>query len=211
MKITVKCAICGNEFESSRLNAKYCSPECRARAYSDMALECYRRKKAGVQPKKHDYAPKKCAVCGKEFKPHSSSQLTCSSECSRERRNEFMRVYNAKYKKEKVKENATQSEVKPKRSRIVELTTANSCPKDCKYQGWVGSIPCCDYILITGEPRGCEVGKGCIRYKREQGKRKKSQDMPKITHRPDDDAEFCGFKQENMNRIVGNNHRKGTR
>ena len=178
MKITVKCAICGKEFESCRVNAKYCSPECRSRAYSDMALEYYRRKKAGVQPKKHDYAPKKCAVCGKEFKPHSSSQLTCSSECSRERRNEFMRVYYAKYKKEKVKENATQSEGKPKRSRIVELTTANSCPKDCKYQGWVGSIPCCDYILITGEPRGCEVGKKCDKYiskKRTRDIYKKSQ------------------------------------
>lgn len=49
MKITVKCAICGKEFESCRLNAKYCSPECRARANSDKALDCYRRKKAGFR------------------------------------------------------------------------------------------------------------------------------------------------------------------
>ena len=40
--------------------------------------------------------------------------------------------------------------------------------RKCRYYGMSAST--CDYILITGKPRGCPAGKDCIRF--EKGSRK---------------------------------------
>ena len=59
---------------------------------------------------------------------------------------------------------------KKKNVRPTELVNwslvSRYCPKDCIY---IGSITCtayktCDYLLITGEPRGCDLI-GCTKYK----------------------------------------------
>lgn len=65
----------------------------------------------------------------------------------------------------------------------------NLCPRDCKYGGKIiesTRINCCDYLLITGEPRGCEV-EGCDKYEPRRKKRmsgwKKSQEKKKEAQR----------------------------
>ena len=51
-------------------------------------------------------------------------------------------------------------------------TVDKSC-KGCKYLyiGSASNLRCCDYLTITGQPRGCPAGKGCT--KKEIGKREK--------------------------------------
>ena len=37
--------------------------------------------------------------------------------------------------------------------------------KECEYSGEIlFGEPCCDYILITGKPRGCPAGDECNKY-----------------------------------------------
>ena len=36
--------------------------------------------------------------------------------------------------------------------------------KGCIYRGWIAdTFSTCDYMILTGKPRGCPPGKGCIR------------------------------------------------
>ena len=67
----MKCAQCGKEFEAKKRGRrqKYCSTQCRMKAR-------WARKKLGKQE-----TPKKCAYCGAEFEPNSSTQKYCSTEC----------------------------------------------------------------------------------------------------------------------------------
>ena len=49
------------------------------------------------------------------------------------------------------------------------------CPKDCFYRGreYGPGYAGCNYLAATGELRGCDPGKGCIRYvKKGRGQRK---------------------------------------
>lgn len=48
---------------------------------------------------------------------------------------------------------------------------SRQCPKDCMYRSGGTSNVMCDYILVTGESRGCGIGKECDKYK--PGKRPK--------------------------------------
>lgn len=41
------------------------------------------------------YEEKKCIICGKKYKPRSSSQLCCSARCSRARRKEIRKQETA--------------------------------------------------------------------------------------------------------------------
>ncbi|NBH62156.1 hypothetical protein D1155_10885 [Anaerotruncus sp. 80] len=44
------------------------------------------------------------------------------------------------------------------------------CPKDCRYLGKGTRMKTCDYLLITGVTRGCEVRPGgCDRYEKNGG------------------------------------------
>lgn len=50
-------------------------------------------------------------------------------------------------------------------------TNQNRC-KECKYAFFIGSsVKSCDYYLITGKDRGCEVGY-CDKFERLEGRRK---------------------------------------
>ena len=35
---------------------------------------------------------------------------------------------------------------------------------DCKYRSSIYYTPCCGYMLVTGEPRGCDISK-CDKYR----------------------------------------------
>lgn len=90
-----------------------------------------------------------------------------------------------------------------------EVLAKDVCPEDCIYREKHGSITC-NYYITTGEPRGCDIGKDCIRYRKPKAERKsRVQTTEKITHRPDEDREFFGYKREVVNRVIGNNHRSG--
>ena len=46
----------------------------------------------------------------------------------------------------------------------MEHTIDKHC-KGCKYlfKEHYGGTKCCDYLVITGEPRGCPAGEGCTK------------------------------------------------
>ncbi|MBQ6296178.1 MAG: hypothetical protein IJK81_00525 [Selenomonadaceae bacterium] len=62
----MKCVYCGKEFEPNSNVQKYCSAECREKAY------------ATVEGK-----TKICPCCGTEFKPRYPIQKYCSRQCGR--------------------------------------------------------------------------------------------------------------------------------
>lgn len=63
------------------------------------------------------------------------------------------------------------SKKKKKPTELVNCSLVSRyCPKDCIYIGsitWT-AYKTCDYLLITGEPRGCDLI-GCTKY--ESGKK----------------------------------------
>lgn len=62
------CAFCGKEFETLHIR-RYCTAECRNKAKSAAALV--------------DHPEKKCAVCGKTFKPKQLRAEYCSKQCQK--------------------------------------------------------------------------------------------------------------------------------
>ena len=66
-KQNFKCLVCGKEFESTQVNSKFCSNNCKSK---------YRRNE-GI-----DNIEMECVVCGKKFvKNRYSKKETCSREC----------------------------------------------------------------------------------------------------------------------------------
>ena len=70
------CSTCGKEFIATNPRYKYCSEECRLRAYRVFNKKKYYEER--------DKIVKVCPICGKEFK-HSRSKY-CSKECFKESR-----------------------------------------------------------------------------------------------------------------------------
>ena len=72
--MTVKCIICGKEFEAQKSTKKYCSNEC---------LNASRRKKYAEKGRIRGISEKVCPICGKTFTPKSAaaSQRTCCYDC----------------------------------------------------------------------------------------------------------------------------------
>jgi hypothetical protein len=95
-----------------------------------------------------------CQICGKTFEKKALTAKYCSDECRKIMRQQIDRMRWEKAKEEKKE----------------EPTVASTCPKDCKYRGLMSGTPCCDYILIKKEPRGCDITE-CDKY--EKGKKKK--------------------------------------
>ena len=63
-KIIKKCAYCGAEFETTGYNQKFCTPSC------------------GVKSRRKEHPPQKCVICGVEYIPWNSKQVTCGQkEC----------------------------------------------------------------------------------------------------------------------------------
>ena len=107
------------------------------------------RESAMSEPKK----TRICPVCGKSFEAVGRKKY-CSVAC---RNVEMGRRADPKAKRVKV----------PSASKLVPVQTdpISVCPKDCKYLGKSGSLKMCDYLLITGMPRECDVRPGgCDKY-----------------------------------------------
>lgn len=81
-----KCAHCGNEFEASRANVKFCSNDCIVNArkvYNTQKRREYRNMRKNYMME--NLPPRICPVCGNTFKVEYLSQATCSKECSMQR------------------------------------------------------------------------------------------------------------------------------
>lgn len=195
---TLNCAVCGKEFETARMSAKYCSEFCRTAATNERNRKKYKANKQGVSYKTP--VAKICVECGNEFTTTSASKIVCSTECRKTRRTRYEREWaRQNYKSTKP--------TKPKAKKAKpEPTVASSCPKDCHYRGWIGGTPCCDYILVEGNPRPCGIGKNCTVYVKKKRTQKKNQIV--IAPRSES-SEIKSYKIESSNRYVGNEHRKG--
>ena len=68
------CVVCGNKFESTSGNQKYCSPECTKKGKN--AVRQLRRLAKRKTPLKRN-----CDYCGVEFKPINYIQRFCSLSC----------------------------------------------------------------------------------------------------------------------------------
>ncbi len=64
------CEFCGRPFVALRQTAKYCGDVCRVKAQKRR-----KAKKMVAQPKR------KCAVCGKDFRPKTEASRLCSKAC----------------------------------------------------------------------------------------------------------------------------------
>lgn len=64
-KYECKCQRCGNEFESSNKNQKFCNRKC---------YESFRQENIKLKDRE-------CLICGKHFKPYYSKQVFCSVKC----------------------------------------------------------------------------------------------------------------------------------
>lgn len=97
---------------------------------------------------------KNCVVCEKEFEAYGNA-CYCSKECARKHKSEYMKHYMRIHRR---------NNPMPKKSNE---PTAKLCPEDCKYISRLhgNTLPVCDYILITGVPRGEEPREGgCSKY-----------------------------------------------
>ena len=74
------CPQCGKAFIKAIGNEKYCSVECRTEALRDSTRssnrESWRRTHKYIPPEKQ-----KCVICGNEFTPRRTGQVTCSGNC----------------------------------------------------------------------------------------------------------------------------------
>lgn len=103
---------------------------------------------------------KTCPICGKAFEclPHGVNKVCCSPECT------------SIYRKaaDKARRDARRAKLRPKIGP--QLLTAKECRRcrTCRYRNRAdgSGLITCDYILMTGEPRGCEVSETCERYER---------------------------------------------
>lgn len=82
----MRCELCGKEFTSKSVLAKYCSAECRAIVRNQSQNEYRIRHKLDV---------KTCTVCGKEFIPERRNIKCCSDACKARRKS----MYEMEYKK----------------------------------------------------------------------------------------------------------------
>jgi len=80
----VKCKGCGEEFQPTHGNQKYCSNECRLRQYRFNRVSII----------------KNCKYCGSEFQfdDEGSSRKYCSRECIRKQTNKNQKIYYRDHK-----------------------------------------------------------------------------------------------------------------
>ena len=71
------CLYCGNEFETSRLTARYCCDDCKtnARKERNATPSKERNKKSGKRT---------CAICGKSLEGYSPKARYCGAACKQE-------------------------------------------------------------------------------------------------------------------------------
>ena len=107
----------------------------------------------------------KCEECGKEFVSWKGKRY-CSEECKKLHRRKYNTMKKAEYyrKNHPGKNNGG-------------ATVANTCPKDCRFIGTLGSTPCCDYLFVTGKVRGGDVTE-CEVYEKGTPEERRWQGMP---------------------------------
>lgn len=104
---------------------------------------------------------KNCAVCGAPFEviPHGTNKLYCSDACRR------------KAHKESAK-NRRESRKPPSLTHFLTVTECARCQTCAHMHRSQGTgLRSCDYIIDTGEPRGCDVSEHCARYEKRKGAR----------------------------------------
>lgn len=102
---------------------------------------------------------KTCAVCGKEFTtaPHGTTRRTCSEECRRK-----LHSIQGKEKRRQRREKLKGKPYGPEFLTVAECHLCRTCVHLHKAAGL--GLRTCDYLLDTGEPRGCDVSEHCERY-----------------------------------------------
>ena len=91
--------------------------------------------------------------------------------------------------------------------KVEEVLAADVCPQDCVYYGQFSKT--CDYCVLVGELRGCDLGKNCIRYRQgSRPRRNKLQSIGTIIHTTPDEREFYEFKREIVGKAIGKSHRR---
>lgn len=93
-----------------------------------------------------------CPWCKREFAAKTDQQIYCSDYCKR-------KLWEHNHKNSRTPRPYVPIE-RPAQDPI------KKCPKDCRYRANAGGMESCDYILVNYEPRGCEGGKHCKRYKK---------------------------------------------
>ena len=141
-----KCIICGNLFQTKYAKSTLCSDACRdERQRQHSAKYVVKRREKDKQEEKQEkkqeknYENKYCILCGKEYKPTSGRQKTCSKECGKIEKSiyqaEWYRAgkaedehYEKKPKAEGVHyEKKTQAETeKPKKPKKKDSLTADA-------------------------------------------------------------------------------------
>ena len=99
-----------------------------------------------------------CRICGKEFESVQSKAVYCCHLCRMEGR----RQISAEWAK------AHRGKKKPVKPVVITNPNAVRCTeavkKKCKYGAYNASSWTCDYILKTGQRRGC-LGEACDKFK----------------------------------------------
>lgn len=187
-----KCVLCGKEFIAKTNKQIYCSSDCREKESAK------HRKK----PQRRVYEPKKCIECGKTFVPTAYNQVCCSRACQDDRNRKRNKLHN---KKHEAKERILREE--RRKNEVHEPTCEKDCPKNCYYRCDRLNFATCDYILITGEPRPCGIGKECTVYVR--NKNHKERNRPTIVTKDHREDEITSYLIEKMNHSVGVEYRRG--
>ena len=101
---------------------------------------------------------KTCRICGKTFESNRVKACYCSFLCHKEGKRQISEEWARTHRK-------TKKPVKP-----IVITDPNavrcteSVKKKCKYGAYNAGAWTCDYILKTGQRRGCP-GEACTKYK----------------------------------------------
>lgn len=154
------CPVCGKVFRvpQKSYNRLFCSGMCKDRARREKyvqehpdALKPTIKVVNGVEVLSYE---RTCPICGKVFEPRSPGrkQKYCGEDCRQE-------AQRANARKRAKKSN-------PKRPKQAVYNTpfGSRCTHDdCAYKG--KSVKTCDFMLLTGERRGCPAD-DCTRYKK---------------------------------------------
>lgn len=117
-----------------------------------------------------DYGEKVCEICGMVYKRTGPTQKYCPA-CAHEgkliqTRKHYREIVAPKRKIER--QEGQKRKAQPQKIKRFANKPVNECKRnDCKYhpQDSNPNKGTCDYILLTGRPRGCPV-KNCNKYKR---------------------------------------------
>lgn len=124
-----QCRLCGKDFETGRLNKRFCSDECSMRYNKPL-----------VEPRKIT-----CVICGKDFYSKASKVMTCSDHCRRQRTTQLRnRRYRHLQKIGKFDESVTLENVFKKYNGICQI-----CGKALSFDASVtgDEYPSVDHII----------------------------------------------------------------